>query len=400
MKWINPGHEFDALGNYFKQRSRIYIWGCGEAGRWANRQLGFLDCVDAYIDRDTEKQGKEIDGVPVLHTDVLLKKKVDDHLILIAVKSEDNMRKMEIMLQLIGYIKGIDFFHVKDFIPSEQSTIDYKDNFVFRVYCAYAHNKIWLDSTAIFPSTLCTLKCKNCLAFTPYIKQHRIKTLEEEKQEVDVFFKWVSYVRWFQISGGEPQMWPHLCELVDYVGSRYRDRIGNRFEIVTNGTIIPSEDLILLMKKYKMDMVVDDYGDNYGKCKNYSKDIISKLKDNCVEYICQKSDWWFDLGFFYTENTNIDLIQYFNDCAIPFNANEYGRMYLCSYANFAIKAGLIEDDDNEHFDLNVDMTSENIKKLNEFLLGYSKKGYSKLCERCMGWGETINKSKIPAAIQV
>ena len=103
---------------------------------------------------------------------------------------------------------------------------------------------------------------------------------------------------------------------------------------------------------------------------------------------------------FYTENTNIDLIQYFNDCAIPFNANEYGRMYLCSYANFAIKAGLIEDDDNEHFDLNVDMTSENIKKLNEFLLGYSKKGYSKLCERCMGWGETINKSKIPAAIQV
>lgn len=399
MKWTKKGHQFDRLGGFFEKRNRIYIYGGGNIGKWVYRQIKFLGCIDAYIDRDEKKQSGCLNGLPVYSPDVILKKYDEIHLILIAIQDRNVAAKVELALQLAGYIKNCDFFYYEDFVPGETATLDYSDNFYLRIYSVYAQNKIWLDSTAIYPTTACNLRCKNCLAFTPYIRRHTVKTLEESKKEVDSFFGWVDYVRWFQICGGEPQLWPYLCELTEYIGEHYREKIGSRFEIVTNGTNIPSERLLELMKRYDMDMVVDDYGENYGNIRNDSEKIVKKLKENNIRYFYAKADHWFDLDIFECNNTEKDLTVHFNACAIPFNANEYGKIYLCAYADFAIKAGLIEETANEFFDLNGEITPAGKKELTEFTLGYSTLGYSKLCERCRGWGETINDTVISAAIQ-
>jgi hypothetical protein len=61
------------------------------------------------------------------------------------------------------------------------------------------------------------------------------------------------------IAGGEPFLHPQLPELVDFF-SKYFDRM-NMFEIITNGTIVPSERLLkALGGSKKIDIMVDDYG--------------------------------------------------------------------------------------------------------------------------------------------
>lgn len=400
MKWTNKGHQFDTLGKNFEKRNRIFIYGAGNNALPCLEKLQFLDCVDGFIDQSSEKQKQGLCGLPVYAPDKLFLEHEEHHLILISIINADIVKQLERELQLAGYVKNFDYFHYLDFFPTEEASVTcFKDNFYYRLYCTYAKNKLWLDSAAIFPSTVCNLHCKNCLAFTPHIKQHRIKSLEECKQEVDTFFQWIDFVRWFQISGGEPLLWPHLCELIDYIGKNYRHKIGSRFECVTNGTNIPSEHLLSLLKKYKMDVVIDDYGNNYGTLTNHSLLIKDLVRKNNIPYIYDTANYWFDLGFFDTNNADKNLTDYFNKCAIPFNAYENGKIYLCAYADFAIRAGLLEEDENEIFDLNTEITPERKRELLEFTYGYSSKGYSKLCERCLGWGETINNTKIPAAIQ-
>lgn len=400
MKWTNKGHQFDSLGKNFTKRNRIYIYGAGKAGEWTYDQLKFLNCVDGFIDQDKMKQSNGVNGLPVYSPDILFKGYDEKHLIIIAIKDEMDAAQRALRLELAGYFKNYDFFYYKEFVPSEHTTSNVSDNLYIKIYSVYAQDKIWLNSIAIYPSTVCNMRCKNCLAFTPYIKQHRIKTLEESKQEVDVFFKWVDYVRWFQISGGEPQLWPEFCELVEYIGKKYRNRIGDRFEFVTNGTIVPPERLIALMKQYNMMAVVDDYSINDKiTLPIYSQEILRKLENNGINYIYVKPEKWFDLGVFECDNRKLDLVEYFNNCAIPFRTNEYGKIYLCAYADFAIKAGIMEENENEFFDLNEEMTSDKKKEFTEFVLGYSTLGYSQLCRRCYGWGDTVNHTVIPVAEQ-
>ena len=242
-------------------------------------------------------------------------------------------------------------------------------------------------------------KCKHCLAFTPHIKTHRIKTLDECKKEVDTFFKWVHHVRWFQISGGEPQLWKELPQLISYIGDNYRGRIGHRFELVTNGSIIPSEELLKALSKYEMDVVVDDYGTNYGNQKNACTQIKKKLEEYSIPYHYNCLLNWVDLGFFECNNEEEDLVEYYDCCGIPFNANEYGKMYSCTYCDFAIKAGLIKEDKDDFFDLNQRITCKAKREFVEFTLGYSNRGYATLCEHCYGWIETINKHFVGTALQ-
>ncbi len=398
MKWTNKGHQFDAIGEHFVGKN-IYIYGAGQTGKWVFNRLCFLNAVDAFVDINEEKQHGTLLDKPVLSPDILYKNHDRSHIIVVAIKDEKSAEAVMYRLLCSGYIRNYDFFSYLKFVPQE-STENYRDSFYLRIYSVYAHNKIWLDSTAIFPSTLCNLKCKYCLAFTPYIKSHRIKALDECKDEVDSFFKWVDRVRWFQISGGEPQLWNRLPELLEYMGRRYRDRIGQRFEVVTNGSIMPSERLLDVMFKYHMNMCIDDYGDNYGKLGNRAKDIVTALKMKGIDYIYDKPKQWVDLGCANTNRGELkDLETWFDECGLPFHANEYGKIYTCSYGNFAIKAGLMEDAESEYFDLHQEITDIRKKEFVEFCLGYSEKGYSDLCRKCYGWVETVNEHFVPAAVQ-
>jgi MoaA/NifB/PqqE/SkfB family radical SAM enzyme len=108
-------------------------------------------------------------------------------------------------------------------------------------------------------TTKCSLRCKLCCTYTPYIKYPQHYSYENITNSLERFFLAFDRVGRFSMAGGEPLLHPQLPELVKFF-SKYFDRM-NMFEIITNGTIIPNEQLLnALRNSNKVDIMVDDYG--------------------------------------------------------------------------------------------------------------------------------------------
>jgi molybdenum cofactor biosynthesis enzyme MoaA len=78
------------------------------------------------------------------------------------------------------------------------------------------------------------------------------------------FFEIVDTVSIFNIGGGEPLLNKCLPEFISFVGT-YRQRIQKRFEVVTNGTIVPNDDLLQALCDNDAFVLLDDYGPNRSK---------------------------------------------------------------------------------------------------------------------------------------
>lgn len=106
------------------------------------------------------------------------------------------------------------------------------------VYFAYQREELYIPSISFLPSTKCNLNCEACLNFTPYMKEPMVRSWEIVKADVDMFFRCVDYIMLFHISGGEPFLYPHLAQLIEYIGENYRHKV-HFLRTVTNGTVLP-----------------------------------------------------------------------------------------------------------------------------------------------------------------
>ena len=108
----------------------------------------------------------------------------------------------------------------------------------------FSTNVVYLEIT-----TVCTLACKLCIAKIPYYTSHEHVELKYVKKDIEKLFEVYDYVENLDISGGEPLLYPNL-ELVLEEALKYKDKWG-RVRIITNGTVIPSEAVINVMKTLK-----------------------------------------------------------------------------------------------------------------------------------------------------
>ena len=92
-----------------------------------------------------------------------------------------------------------------------------------------------------------------------------------------------------------------------------------------------------------------------------------------------------------------ELAKYFDYCNNPWHNFENGKMYSCNFSRFAMKAGLINECENDYYDFNT-LTRDKRAELVEFLLGYTDKGYVDFCKRCSRWAGH-NENRVPVAIQ-
>ncbi len=107
----------------------------------------------------------------------------------------------------------------------------------------------------------CTLKCKLCSNYSPYVPlDQRRYPLQVCTKAIDKFFRIITYVGIFTISGGEPLLHPNLFELLEHL-QNYSLNIGE-VQVVTNGTLVPSQKILESLKQWgqKAFLIVDNYG--------------------------------------------------------------------------------------------------------------------------------------------
>ena len=307
MKWINKGHELDnyaeeVIRKFEQCGGKIYLFGAGLIGR--DMQVSGVNGCKVLSLKQYMEQG--ICGIIVITAD------------------RKNIPAIEQQLVEAGFDKGKDFFTQKEFTHK-----------FFPVLSVYKYDLLYVDLVQICLTERCTLKCKDCAhgCFAVDATSDDM-SLETAKKSADSFFSKVDIVREFVLIGGEPFLYKEISEIISYIGEKYRDKI-SIFSIVTNGTIIPKQEILNLCKKYNVLVRISDYSETIMWIKERNMQLISKLEQNEVSYILEeKVSQWMDYGFQTTDRkgSEDELIQVFDECQTPCREIRGSKYYYCVMA--------------------------------------------------------------------
>lgn len=381
MKWKYPGHEFDHVYDNMSKKRRFYLFGAGDYGRQFARIMKDEIELVAFIDNKESKQGQAIEGLPCVALSEV--KKTEETAIILTVSQ---MQRGEIIEQLVraGWNRDIDFFIIEEFLS---------------LYHVYKYDKVYLSSISFLPSTACNLHCAACLNFNPYAKQFYVRSWEQIKSDIDTFFACVDHIMLFHVSGGEPFLNKLLPDVIGYLDAQYGNRI-DTLRTVTNGTVVPSDELCMRLAKTHVEVTVDDYRDAVPEYRENFKNLLAQFDKYHIPYFVNKADEWIDLMPMqadFSDKDDLWLQHHFDQCCQSWQELRDGKLYSCNYDAYATVAGINPPQDAEVYDL-ASFTSDKRKELVEFRLGYNAKGYTNLCRHCMGFGP-MNPHIVDPAVQ-
>ena len=236
----------------------------------------------------------------------------------------------------------------------------------------------------------CTLRCKLCATYAPQSKNPCHYDSKKIISAVDKYFESMGDVALFTLSGGEPLLHPDLVQMITHF-KKYVTRM-EKFEIITNGTVIPSKELLQTLSDIpNVDVMIDDYGESLSK--KVDK-IIDLFEEYHITYRRRKyygedahAGGWLDISNFddkgRTEEENEKL---FHKCMYSTTFSHHffiidGKGYMC-YVNHRLL-----DNINELEDEHVDFFDETLKPadIKNKLLALRQRPHLSVCAKCSGF---------------
>lgn len=179
-------------------------------------------------------------------------------------------------MRLYGWWDGYRSKHINDYFRDEFfAYFLLKEKIKFHIF-----KKLTIPQVEFVLTTNCTLKCKNCSNFIPSIKDKYTMSLEEFKNNVDALSKGCNEIQTTLLLGGEPLLNKNLPAMVDYISKNKKFKT---IYIVTNATLMFSEELIDAIKKYKNKVRV--YISNY----SINKELENRLKTEKIIDVLDKN---------------------------------------------------------------------------------------------------------------
>lgn len=383
MKWTNRGHEYDDMYKQIENKNVFYLFGAGDYGRqFVNIFSGEIE-IKSFIDNSINKQGTNIMGLPCVALSAVELKPNEG--IIVTMSQIARTVPIQQLLQL-GYKRNVDFFIIEEFIS---------------VYNVYKYSKVYFSSISFLPSTACNLKCRYCLNFNPFAKRFYVRNWEDLVEDIDLFFTCVDRIMLFHVSGGEPLLYAHTADIIEYIDRKYGDRI-DTLRTVTNGTIVPKDEVLEKLSRCNVEITVDDYREAVPRFSERFDELCSKLDAYHIKYYINKVDSWIDLAperTDYSEWSEERLVAHRESCSQSWQELRGGKIYSCNYAAYATVAGIAGKEDlEETYDLKK-FSQERKKELVEFRLGYTMRGYTNFCKKCRGFTPE-NSEEVESAIQM
>lgn len=370
---------------YWKQLDKIVIFGFGRQGKKMYPTLNRDFDIVAIVDNSLKKQGKQVEGHTILSFDqassFLKQYKI------IVTTSQYYYQTIRNQLCSIGLIENINFVMYQQFVTEW--------------YYKY-RNKINVLKTDISLTTLCTLNCENCMQFLPYWKEGRRQenSLEKIKEDIDIYFRYVDYLLDLDIVGGEPFLYRNLKDFIIYIGENYRERIGY-VGFITNGMIVPKDDILELLSKYSIDVSISDYSEDI-EYKHKIELLCKKLEDYKISYMRNKQIDWFDFGFpkdlYHYEGE--EAIKHMQCCNSIEHILDDKKLFYCGLEWSAQKGGLFPIEEKAYVDLEkIEKGEAERKDILEMIMANIEGGCMEFCKVCGGFG-IDNNNRVETAKQL
>lgn len=185
----------------------------------------------------------------------------------------------------------------------------------------------------IFVTTHCNLKCKYCSNLIPNIHSKQHIDFDKIKKSVEMLLSKIDYLYRVKIHGGEVLLHPQLCDIIDFFNGLSKIQ---SIRITTNGTIMPTDEILQRIANSKIVVQVSDYNLSNSK----AIELIEKFKTFGVRYMYLKDQEWFDMGDCRCREANRN-----NECTIKRCTAFYnGKIYVCSRAAIMAQQGDIPDE--------------------------------------------------------
>lgn len=240
-------------------------------------------------------------------------------------------------------------------------------------------NQLRFSGLDIPITTRCNLYCDNCANLMNYYKGESINlhlSLDELIEEIDLLFETVDYVFSLKILGGEPFLNNDLAPFLEYLANCDFSEKFDHIVILTNGTVIPKENILNNLHNDKIMVGISNYGKK-------SERIIPILNQYGINYeLSSYDEEWFDMGDMSSRNrSEINLINLFNSCLPKVSCNSYFKkqFHLCPRSAHGVDLGFVPEKSGDfvYFD-----KSESISIRRKKLKELRNKKYICACDYC------------------
>ena len=381
---MDDAKYLNALSDDWQGIKSIIPYGFGIEARTVINKIIADFQVPFIIDNDRKKRHTFYRGIEIIPWQEA-KDKIAGRKIVITTR---NRKYVEISdsLEQAGLEFGKGYVSIKKFVPEW-----YWKN----------QRKCYLFTVDTAMSTECTFKCKHCNMFMPYYKQKYPHDFTEFKRNYDLLFSVVDYVYYVGLLGGEPLLCDCLGEVIEYLSTEYKDKVGT-FKVHTNGSIMPGEDLLKTLKKYDVTVVISNYSNTVPYEKKL-QETIAAFESYGVACFNVKNLEWRDVGVPLHPRNYVgeDLKKHMEMCSADWAGLNDGKYYFCNVSWSGEKAGLIKLEEGDFLDLQEIATlgEEGKKELLLHTAGYFQKGYMSFCRVCGGCG-TDNNIFVKAGVQL
>ncbi len=236
-----------------------------------------------------------------------------------------------------------------------------------------------VPSIDVCMTTRCNLRCKGCGSLMPLYEHPQDVDIDLLLHSLERFFSVVDRVFRINVIGGEPFLYPHMDQVIEYLNSR--DEVV-WVVVPTNGTAVPDNPrLYEALRNPKNHVRISHYEAFEKKSGKLLKRLEDERIDHSVKTFGANTFLWYDFGDYSLRNrTPEELARQYDSCEVEWMSLYRGKLYPCPRAAHSIDLGLMQDEGNS---VNLVDDSVTLPELKEALEQFVyERSYYPACNRC------------------
>lgn len=393
MDWIAGIEEPHLSG-----QEKIYLWGAGKIGgivahALSKRGLDFI----AYVDSARDKQGEQYFGHDIISPEEFYTKPKDTVVICSCAfpNAMDNLKNRGYVnvYNPVFLLKEIDFDGYQGTLTEEFAKRNVEN--ALHNYEFYYNTGLLLERLVFIITDKCSLKCINCDGYVAYHNDPRSDSAEDIQYSYERIMAVCKRINAVDIMGGEPLVHPDIAKIVR--GFVEDERCG-KVTVISNGTIIPSRELLEVLMNPKCVFRISDYG----KISTKKDELIKLLKTRNIRYEVTNYQYWDRIPLIQLTNESEEkLDKKFATCTTNVCYVKHGQMFCCTFA--AGLSSLLSEEIpnfNQNYIELINDTKKNVEEnTKKFIQRIRNRKHIDACKYCPGSHCLQFESKQPVAEQ-